>query len=413
MSVIEPLSVISYLRKDYEKNLEDSSIYKKFEKDLPAFDTKAFLFDLKNFSNSGIFYVQLMKMANDLFSQTGDEHTLASISFITFMLEHLLKNPRHYQVSVNVTQNNNKKRVIPTSVQILNQKLSELAGRLLDGYMPPKQSRSVRGSISSLSGLFKIIYNTLGDADPCYDPQPPKSLLTERIKKESNRVYKDLTQLLSRVYVHNRIREYFYNATRNVTPDSERAPRIKSVAILNEFAGEVNINEQYDYAAFTDRRNIEALCDQLRKNGAHDAFVPVASDCFGNIVAIAGSHRISLFYDNRRKLTDRVCSFIIMTQTVGKDGKSSHFEAKLMHDSKNTFEAFDDAVRSLRYITAEFLRNEGLVSLNKNNYDIIKSFESYDDAELPELSKIMNRDVVLEKLSDIRQAWKNEMDEMW
>ena len=64
MSVIEPLSVISYLRKDYEKNLEDSSIYKKFEKDLPAFDTKAFLFDLKNFSNSGIFYVRLMKMAN-------------------------------------------------------------------------------------------------------------------------------------------------------------------------------------------------------------------------------------------------------------------------------------------------------------------------------------------------------------
>ena len=184
MSVVEPLSVISYLRKDYEKKLEDSSIYKKFEKDLPAFDTKAFLFDLKNFSNSGIFYVRLMKMANDLFSQTGDEHTLASISFITFMLEHLLINPRHYQVSVNVTQNNNKKRVIPPSVQILNQKLSELAGRLLDGYMPPKQSRSVRGSISSLSGLFKIIYNTLGDNNPCYDPQPPKSLLTERIKKE-------------------------------------------------------------------------------------------------------------------------------------------------------------------------------------------------------------------------------------
>ena len=404
MNAYEMTSVISAAKQDYEENAELSRIYKKFYEDIPVFDKEQMCFTLKTKGDSRLFYVKLMRQVNEIYAAPKKIRSKTIYECLMFMLENLIKNPKHFQVSIKGKKG--EKKNIPTSAAELSVKLKQLAEDILGEYVPPALPRRTKGSISSLRRLFEMIYDSqTGNKSKGL---PPQSDISSRMKEIKEDDIRDITELIAKVSVHNRVSEYFYNATRNGKKGDDKIPRNKTIAMLDEFARDINVNETYEYVALADKDNIESIRKKAEEEKSNDAFIPLASDFLGNTIVLVGKgqHR-SKYY----KLFSAESAFIILKHKYEMGG-TIPFRTKVEIDTLSAhdiFDSYDEAVNGLRFITEDEQILKKIRFISNTNKALFHEIMRLRKDPIPELKECMNAPEMKKKINQAKKEFETEI----
>ncbi len=400
MAATEPAKVYSNAKKDYEENRERSGIYKFIKDKIPKFKNNRYNTAGKSTKE---FYSQLMLCVNHIYTLDDDKNGDSITCYFILLLDRMIANPKHYNVCVNVKKDNKKEKIVPKPAKELQNGLDRLADAVLGKDRPVLNEGHQKKGVSYWKSLLPVILKQLVNDNyeeykgkiKKYDPDIlTKIMATDiKIKRRISGSFtiddlKKITDNVAECYVHNSVKDRIYNAIPKVKNGVERAPRNKTIAMLDELAREKNFAEEYDaeydYVAFTDKEKIIKMYDELRYNGKY-VFIPVASDCFGNIIVMAGRSRLKSYTGT----TDLL--FVVMKNTVKENtiivsGVSlrSTVELSYGYEHDDIYNTYDMALNGLRLKTSDYFL-ESLAEVNKDYLKILKRYQK----KLPDLAGVV------------------------
>lgn len=384
MAATEPVKVYSDLQKDYEENRERSGIYKFIKNKIPNFKNNRYNTAGKSTKE---FYSQLMLCVNHIYTLDNDKNRDSITCYFILLLDRLIANPKHYSVCVNVKKESKKEKIVPKPAKELQNGLGRLADVVLGKDNPVLNEGQQKKGVSYWKSLLPVIlkqlvndkYEEYKSKIKKYDPDILSKVMTTdtKIKRKISVNFtvddlKKITDNVAECYVHNSVKDRIYNAMPKVKNGVERAPRNKTIAMLDELAREKNFAEEYDYVAFTDRENIYKMYDEFKDDKDSLLFIPVASDCFGNIVAMANKFRLK--YSHVTRQTKHKVFFVVMTHTI-RTNHDSPLQIILRSDYKTEeiFLSYDNALNCLRLKTSDYL-TESLSKVNNGFVNILKGY---------------------------------------
>lgn len=400
MAATEPVKVYSNVKKDYEENRERSGIYKFIKDKIPKFKNNRYNTAGKSTKE---FYSQLMLCVNHIYTLDDDKNGDSITCYFILLLDRMIANPKHYNVCVNVKKDNKKEKIVPKPAKELQNELDRLACAVLGKDDPVLNEKKKKKGVSYWKSLLPVIlkqlvndkYEEYKGKIKKYDPDILTKVMTNdiKIKRRISVSFtiddlKKITDNVAECYVHNSVKDRIYNAIPKVKKGVERAPRNKTIAMLDELAREKNFAEEYDaeydYVAFTDKEKIIKMYDELRYNGKY-VFIPVASDCFGNIIVMAGRSRLKSYTGT----TDLL--FVVMKNTVKENtiivsGVSlrSTVELSYGYEHDDIYNTYDMALNGLRLKTSDYFL-ESLAEVNKDYLKILKRYQK----KLPDLAGVV------------------------
>lgn len=400
MAATEPAKVYSNVKKDYEENRERSGIYKFIKDKIPKFKNNRYNTAGKSTKE---FYSQLMLCVNHIYTLDDDKNGDSITCYFILLLDRMIANPKHYNVCVNVKKDNKKEKIVPKPAKELQNGLDRLADAVFGKDRPVLNENQKKNGVSYWKSLLPVIlkqlvndkYEEYKGKIKKYDPDILTKVMTNdiKIKRRISVSFtiddlKKITDNVAECYVHNSVKDRIYNAIPKVKKGVERAPRNKTIAMLDELAREKNFaeeyDEEYDYVAFTDKEKIIKMYDELRYNGIY-VFIPVASDCFGNIIVMAGRSRLKSYTGT----TDLL--FVVMKNTVKENtiivsGVSlrSTVELSYGYEHDDIYNTYDMALNGLRLKTSDYFL-ESLAEVNKDYLKILKRYQK----KLPDLAGVV------------------------
>lgn len=369
-SISEASAAILDARKDYQKEPEGSDIFRYFAKDIPDYDDDTGLFDFTVSEKDKEKKIPVYKQMMILYNESTKKEDVSELTL--FILRSLVTNPKLISISVNCGKG---KKKIPPSAKALGELLSDLIFCILRESIPGKRSRRTAGSVVSVSGYMKKALEIIDEGTdkpgyPTYD----------RVKKSLRGVdtfaLKSMVENVAKVSVHNKIRDFFYNCGyREKTGDITGKMRNRSVAMLDRFAREKNISaESLDYIAFAQRSDIIGLYNELLRVKDTMAFIPVASDCFGNTVIIAGIRRFPKYRFSRDlpKGSNQSCYFLLQAMRYAEGTSPNIPECRPI--IIKAFESYDMALNELYGLNTDHYDKE-ISGFNKKSESIISRYD--------------------------------------
>jgi len=409
MTSNDPSTLIYSIKKEYEENIENSGIFKEFESRVPKFDEgqKSFC-DLENQKDSRIFYIELMKLINKMYKKdlSRKQTDQAKQDFIEKLSGTLSKNSKHFSFSVvSIGKNEKKRKTVAPSSQQLYEKLTRLAKDLIKGASAgsresasPGKSRD--GSISHICSLLKEINKSLSSSEKKAAPLSRPKLIS-LINELSTDELRDITVLISKVAIHNKIRDYFYNATKVGNENDPKAARNKTISTLDSLAREIALPVS-KIAKLADDKVIEGSMEKLLEagNAATSTYIPVTADCFGNVIIIAGRDKLTA----RHKIgSNKACRYIIMKQAF-----QSNLNLNLTHDEitltltgeDDVFDEYEDALIALQFVTTDHIDK-----IREKYYEYLPKdvFDAHD------LEELMQQEDIRKQKDRLKKEWLKEM----
>lgn len=411
MTSNDPSTLIYSIKKEYEEKIESSGIFKEFESRVPKFDEgqKSFC-DLENQKDSRIFYIELMKLINKMYEKdlSRKQTDQAKQDFIKKLSGTLSKNSKHFSFSVvSIGKNEKKRKTVAPSSQQLYEKLTRLAKGLIEGASAgsresasPGKSRD--GSISHICSLLKELNKSLSSSEKKAAPLSRPKLIS-LINELSTEELRDITVLISKVAIHNKIRDYFYNATKVGNENDPKAVRNKTISTLDSLAREVALPVS-KVAKLADDEVIEGSMEKLLKagNDTVSTYIPVTADCFGNVIIIAG--RINLM-PKHKIASKKACRYIIMRQAFESSNPASgNITLTLPDEGECVFDDYKQALNALQFITTD------------HHEMIRKTYGKYFDFSLPDISPdlpdlewLMSKKEIRSEMRSLKNEWLKEM----
>ncbi len=352
MGAFEPGRAVSGIRNDYLEKLERSEIYEEFRSEIPKFDHSKNRYPVDD-KKTKFFYKKLMQRVNVFFELPEKEKQKGLLDFLVFLLENLKKNHKLYKVAVKYT-GPNKKTITPRASKELEEELENITDIILGQLKPEYSPRRRKGCISSLSGLLPLVLKALkGEKDAGYN-LPTKTQVMKNVSLLDDDLPVIVTDLIAEVAVHHKVKEYFYNTSASTAKGNKKVSRNKTISRLEAFAMDNNFNETYDHVAFADKHSIYEIYRELLKKEeqvSKDFFLPVASDCFGNIIVISERNAlISLFPEKRIKTKDFKLWFAILSPRY----KKTQNNARINYTCANVYNNYEYALYELGLMTYRF-----------------------------------------------------------
>ena len=398
--------ILAAVKENYEEDVEESQIYIKFKKNIPVFDEEKRRFvsdssevprdldtDISDSERKKHFYLQLMVKVNEIYAADPPKRPEKISEAVGFILKKLVSNPRHFQFSVVTEQNGKKKYKTPSSVISLQEELLSLTETILQEYSGSSPDIGERGFISYLKEKMASVKDYMSEkSSGSYEDAE----ILRRIGETDADKLRRIAELIAAVSVHNKIREYFYNAARNGRRGEDKAPRNKTIALLDSMSKDVNITESFRYVTLTDMQKSEALHSMVIAEKNDKVFIPMAADYFGNIVFLAGNSRLEYGLKNKN-----FCAGYIIKKAYTDHRRQV---GSNMQRKKN-FDSFGDALQELSFVTAE-----SLIDLKKSNGHLLDDIRKYDMPDLPRrMSELWNISKIAESTG---KKWEREFEEM-
>ena len=411
MASNDPFTLIYSLYKEYtvkytekEKDeIEKPVIFEEFEKRVPKFDEKQKRFcDLENQKDSRIFYIQLMKLINNMYEKDSKANKAKQV-FIEKLSGTLSKNPKHFNCSV--VSEEKVKTVVPSSEELCK-KLTSLANKLIEGAsdgsrVSTSHGKSREGSISNICSLLKEINKSLSLSEKEVGSLSRRKLI-DLINELPTDELCEITKLISEVAIHNKIRDYFYNAgikKNNKKATQDKTTRNKTIYTLEHLERKVALPVS-KVAKLTDDEKIESSMEKLLEDNKTSTFIPVTSDCFGNVIIIAGLSKLTAKHAIESYKANKACRYIIMKQAFQNNLTHDKITLTLPDKGECVFDDYKLALNALQFVTTEHINK-----IREKYYDYLPKdvFDAHDLEELMQLEDIRKQKDKLKK------EWLKEM----
>lgn len=406
-SISETSAAILDAREDYQKDPEGSDIFRFFAKDIPDYDDDTGLFDFTVSEKDKEKKLPVYKQMMSLYNESTKKEDVSELT--VFILRSLVTNPKLITISVNC---GNGKKKIPPSAEALGELLSDLISCILSKSVPARISRRTAGSVVSVSGYMKKVLEITDEGidEPGY---PSYDLVKKDLSGIDTFTLKSIIENVAGVSVHNKIRDFFYNCGyREKTGDITGKMRNKSVAMLDRFAREKNISsESLDYIAFAQRSDIIGLYRELLREKDTMAFIPVASDCFGNTVIIAGSRRFPKYRFSRDlpKGSNLSCYFLLQAMRYAEGTSPNIPECRPV--IIKAFESYDAALNELYSLNTDHYDME-IAGFNKKSESIISRYDRRLKGISSLLDSLTDKKAMDKEINELLRKFDEEFDQL-
>ena len=411
-----PLHSLDLFEEDYRKNIERSVIYQDYLAELNEYLEESpkveggFSIDSDDHKGSISFYMNLMVDFNKMLLAEGGKKKRdeAKQNLVISMLKGF-KNSKHFNISVKTEDKsddeNTDKFIVPDTVKALQEELKDLAEELLGKYVSNASGR--KGRVKTLDHLFTVLRYSLEEKKEKDMTLPSKESVLSRIKKINAERLRYIIELIAMVKIHDTIRNYFYNTNNRDKNGARRTPRKKDFARLVRLNDKIGMPKR-EPSAFADGASIESLTKQIINNGISyknkmkkekegDYFdqkenifrrvlIPVTSDCFGNVIMIAGFRSFNKYLTQKKR-----CFYVVMKHKYDLEpvqyGRYGEYRYTVRLEPVDACETYDEALKLLESVTAIYME-EVIKKIEGNKYigGLIDSFaKDSGNGEIPDL----------------------------